>query len=200
MVNVIDSRIPRQVPDEFFHLDGIATYGSAANERSVAGALDVPVGGKFVGHVDGSYIKTDDLETGGFILTPELRARAAASADPEIAALANLKGKLPNSVSGEDYSKEYQGDNDRGADALCVSRTAIAAGKRVLVIDDLVATGGTLIAACDILKAIGATIVECACMVELKALGGYAKLQARHEGVQVRIHTLSLSLYIYIYM
>ena len=99
VVNVIDSRIPRRVPDEFFHLDGIATYGSAANERSVAGALDVPVGGKFVGHVDGSYTKTDDLETGGFILTPELRARAAASADPEIAALANLKGKLPNSAS-----------------------------------------------------------------------------------------------------
>jgi len=66
-----------------------------------------------------------------------------------------------------------------------VSRTAIKPGDRVLVIDDLVATGGTLIAACDILKAVGATIVECACMVELKALGGYDKLQAKHEGVKV---------------
>jgi adenine phosphoribosyltransferase len=135
------------------------------------------------------------LDARGFVLGPPI---ALALKKPFV--MIRKKGKLPNSVSGEDYSKEYQGDNDRGADALCVSRTAIAAGKRVLVIDDLVATGGTLIAACDILKAIGATIVECACMVELKALGGYAKLQARHEGVQVRIHTLSLSLYIYIYI
>ena len=51
--------------------------------------------------------------------------------------------------------------------------------------DDLVATGGTLIAACDLLSSVGATIVECACMVELKMLGGYAKLQAKHPGVKV---------------
>ena len=51
---------------------------------------------------------------------------------------------------------------------------------RVLVIDDLVATGGTLIAACDLLATVKATIVECACIVELKMLGGYAKLQAKH--------------------
>ena len=99
VVNVIDSRIPRRVPDEGFHFDGIGTYGSAADERSVAGALDVPVGGRFVGHVDASYLKTNDLQTGGYILTPQLRAQAAASADPEIAALANLKGKLPNSAA-----------------------------------------------------------------------------------------------------
>lgn len=67
-----------------------------------------------------------------------------------------------------------------------MSRTALeGAGKRVLVIDDLVATGGTLIAACDILRAVGMEIVECACMVELKALGGYGKLQEKHPGVKV---------------
>lgn len=53
------------------------------------------------------------------------------------------------------------------------------------VTDDLVATGGTLIAACDLLSSVGATIVECACMVELKMLGGYQKLQAKHPGVKV---------------
>ena len=47
------------------------------------------------------------------------------------------------------------------------------------------ATGGTLIAACDLLSSVGATIVECACMVELKMLGGYAKLQAKHPAVKV---------------
>lgn len=53
------------------------------------------------------------------------------------------------------------------------------------ITDDLVATGGTLIAACDLLSSVGATIVECACMVELKMLGGYQKLQAKHPGVKV---------------
>lgn len=98
VVNVVDSRIPRRVPDEGFHIDATGTYGSAADERSGAARIDVPVGGKFVFHVDGSYAKTDDLETGGYILTPALRAQAAISADPDIAALADLKGKLPNSA------------------------------------------------------------------------------------------------------
>jgi iron complex outermembrane receptor protein len=98
VVNVIDRRIPRQVPDEDFHIAANATYGSAANERSGGAAVDVPVGTKIVFHVDGSYSKADDLDTGGFILSPSLRAQAAASADPAIAALADLKGKLPNSA------------------------------------------------------------------------------------------------------
>ncbi len=99
VVNVIDSRIPRRVPDEPVHADGIATYGSASDERSVSGSVDVPVGGRFVAHADASYTRTGDLETGGFILSPALRAQAVASDDPEIAALANLRGKLPNSAS-----------------------------------------------------------------------------------------------------
>ncbi len=50
-------------------------------------------------------------------------------------------GKLPNSVSGSSYYKEYSGANATGGDELCISRTSIKAGDRVLVIDDLVATG-----------------------------------------------------------
>lgn len=98
VVNVIDSRIPRSVPDEPIHVEAIGTYGSAAEERSVSGAVVAPIGTKFVVHVDGSYSKTDDLETGGYILSRERRAEALASGDPEIAALADLKGKLPNSA------------------------------------------------------------------------------------------------------
>ena len=98
VVNVIDRRIPRQIPDEDFHLAANATYGSAADERSSGAAVDVPVGGRFVLHLDSSYAKSDDLDTGGFILSPTLRAQAAASADPGVAALAGLKGKLPNSA------------------------------------------------------------------------------------------------------
>ena len=98
VVNVVDSRIPRKVPDEAIHADLLATYGSAANERSGGTRIDVPVTDKFVVHFDGSYVKTGDLEIGDHVLTPSLRAQAAASPDPAIAALANLKDKLPNSA------------------------------------------------------------------------------------------------------
>jgi len=99
VVNVIDSRIPRRVPDEAIHAEGIATYGSAANERSVNAIADVPIDGHFVFHVDGNYSKTDDLEIGSHVLTPALRAEAAASQAPEIRALADLRGRLPNSAA-----------------------------------------------------------------------------------------------------
>lgn len=98
VVNVIDARIPVRVP-QALSADAIATYGSAANERSVSGKLEVPIGDRFVAHVDGSRSKTDDLRTGGSILTPALRAEAAASGDPDIAALADLRGDLPNSAA-----------------------------------------------------------------------------------------------------
>ena len=97
VVNVIDSRIPRRVPDEPVHIDGIATYGSAADERTGSGEIEAPISDKIVVHFDGSYSKTGNLDTGNYILTPALRAQAAASGDPAIAALADLRGKLPNS-------------------------------------------------------------------------------------------------------
>ena len=99
VVNVIDARIPRHIPEEPIHLEGLATYGSAANERSINVGVDAPLGGGFVVHVDGNYSRTGDLRTGGFVLTPELRAQAAASADPEIRELAELRGRLPNSAA-----------------------------------------------------------------------------------------------------
>ncbi|MDJ0276520.1 TonB-dependent receptor [Sphingomonas sp. 2R-10] len=99
VVNVIDSRIPRQVPTEPVHIDALATYGSAANERSASAAVDVPVTDKVVFHLDGTYGRTDDLDTGGYILSRPLRAQAAASANADTRALADLRGKLPNSQS-----------------------------------------------------------------------------------------------------
>jgi iron complex outermembrane receptor protein len=98
VVNVVDSRIPRKVPDEFAHVDAMASYGTAANERSVSSRIDVPAGDKIVFHVDGTYTKSGDLDIGGHVLAPQQRAEAAASPDPEIAALADLKGTLPNSA------------------------------------------------------------------------------------------------------
>ncbi len=98
VVNVIDSRIPRRVPDEAIHIDALGNYGSAANERSGSGEIEVPLAEKFVVHLDGTYSKSGNLDTGSYILTPAERAQAAASADPEIRDLAALRGKLPNSA------------------------------------------------------------------------------------------------------
>lgn len=109
VVNVIDRRVPSQIPDEAIHLSAMGGYGSAANERMAAVAAEVPLGGNWVGHVDGSWLKTDDLKIGGFALSPALRATAIASsllppdpdADPEInfADNATLQGSLPNTAN-----------------------------------------------------------------------------------------------------
>jgi iron complex outermembrane receptor protein len=99
VVNVIDARIPRRAPKEFAHLEALLTYGSAADERSVNATADLPLAGNFVIHFDGNYTNTDDLRIGGFVLSPELRAQAGASTDPEIRELAELRGRLPNTAA-----------------------------------------------------------------------------------------------------
>jgi iron complex outermembrane receptor protein len=99
VVNVIDTRIPRRLPENAVGVDALLGYGSAADERLANGALGVPLGGKFVAHVDGNWTKTNDLRTGGHILSKELREQALASGDPDVEALAELKGDLPNSES-----------------------------------------------------------------------------------------------------
>ena len=99
VVNVIDSRIPRRVPTEPIHVDAIGTYGTAANERSGAAAVDVPVTDKVVFHLDGTFGQTDDLRTGGYLLSRPLREQAAASDEAEVRELADLRGRLPNSQS-----------------------------------------------------------------------------------------------------
>ena len=100
VVNVIDTRIPRHLPENKVGVDALVSYGSAANERLANAAIDLPVGAHFVVHVDGNWQKSDDLRTGGRILSKDLREQALASPDPEIQALADLKGELPNSRAG----------------------------------------------------------------------------------------------------
>lgn len=109
VVNVIDKRIPRAIPDEAIHIDAIATFGSAATERSGGIALDAPIGGGLVAHLDGSYLKTGKLRIGRFVLSGRARSEALASAqlppDPDaeepidFAANASVSGKLPNSAA-----------------------------------------------------------------------------------------------------
>lgn len=98
VVNVIDRRIPTAVPGETVHLGAVGTYGSAANERSLAGTAEVSLGGGFVVHADGSYDKADDLRIGGPALTPALRAEALATA------------ALPAGTPGVDRAIDYAGN------------------------------------------------------------------------------------------
>ncbi len=108
VVNVIDSRIPRSVPENGFRLSGIGTYGGAADERTGQLAGDVALG-RLVLHADGSYTATSDLRIGGFALTPARRAEANATsllpfnpADPDridFAANAAISDRLPNTAS-----------------------------------------------------------------------------------------------------
>eukprot|EP00501_MAST-03F_sp_TOSAG23-6_P001595 GSMAST32.ASY1.ANO1.1661.1 assembled CDS len=81
-------------------------------------------------------------------------------------------GKMPNAVSGTEYGKEYA-----GRDTLTISRDAVSKGDRVLLIDDLVATGGTLCAGIELVKKFGGVCVECACIVELKCLNAREKFR-----------------------
>ena len=108
VVNVIDTRIPRTVPDKGYRLNGIANYGSAANEKSIGSAADVAVGQHLVLHADGSYLKSNDLRTGhGYILSPAARAAVLSQVGlpqntPEpidFAASAALRDRLPNSAA-----------------------------------------------------------------------------------------------------
>jgi iron complex outermembrane receptor protein len=113
VVNVIDTRIPRSIPESGYRVNAIGSYGSAANERSIAGTGDVALGSKFVLHADGSYIKTDDLKIPGYVLSDRARAQALATAalpqpapdldseeEPiDFAANAALRNRLPNSAS-----------------------------------------------------------------------------------------------------
>lgn len=79
-------------------------------------------------------------------------------------------GKLPYEVVSEDYELEY------GIDALEVHTDAVVAGEKVLIVDDVIATGGTAAAAVRLLKAIGAEIAGFSVFIELVFLGGVEKL------------------------
>lgn len=73
------------------------------------------------------------------------------------------EGKLPNSVSGRSYTKEYKGE-----DTLCVSKAIDFEGKKVVLVDDLIATGGSMAAAIDLMKSLKADVVACLCVVHLE--------------------------------
>jgi adenine phosphoribosyltransferase len=90
------------------------------------------------------------------------------------------KGKLPSKVIGQNYSLEY------GVDTIEIHADAILKGDRVLLIDDLIATGGTAEAATELIRRSGGVLVAAAFIVNLPDLGGAARLEKKN----VKVHTL----------
>ncbi len=109
-VNVIDKRIPRRVPDEPVHVDGLLSWNSAYDLREGGASIDVPLSDRFVVHVDGTYRETNDMEIAGFQLSPVLRAELLEEAAEEeeegeldeaaeLREAAEQRGVLPNSAT-----------------------------------------------------------------------------------------------------
>lgn len=107
------------------------------------------------------------IDARGFILGAALAYRLGIGFIP-----VRKQGKLPFDTIAADYSLEY------GQAAVEVHADAAAPGERILVVDDLVATGGTMIAAAGLMHALGAEVVETAAVIDLPALGGSARIRA----------------------
>ena len=107
-------------------------------------------------------------EARGFILGAAVAAREGAGFIP-----ARKPGKLPAATASVEYALEY------GVDALEMHSDALAGGTRVLVLDDLLATGGTASALCSLVERAGAEVVGCAFLIELAFLHGRDKLAPR---------------------
>jgi adenine phosphoribosyltransferase len=115
------------------------------------------------------------IESRGFIV-----GAAAAYALGTGIAVVRKPGKLPWQTHRVSYELEY------GSDTLEIHHDAIGAGHRVLVVDDLLATGGTASAAVELVSRCGGTLVACAFLVELGFLGGRARLRGHEVHALVR--------------
>lgn len=105
-------------------------------------------------------------EARGFLFGPAVAAQLGAGF-----VLARKPGKLPRETVSVAYELEY------GVDRLEIHTDAIGAGDRVLIHDDLLATGGTAHALCELVEAAGGTVVACAFLLELAFLPGRERLQ-----------------------
>ena len=114
-------------------------------------------------HID----KVVGLEARGFILGGAIAHQLATGFVP-----IRKKGKLPGTTISQDYTLEY------GKAVVEIHDDAVLPGERILLVDDLLATGGTAEAGITLLEQLGAEIVSCAFIIDLPELGGHAKLDA----------------------
>jgi len=108
------------------------------------------------------------VEARGFIFGPPIALAIGAKFVPM-----RKPNKLPGEVISEEYTLEY------GTDKIEMHVGAVQAGERALVIDDLIATGGTLCAAMNLLERVGVDVVECACVIEIADLKGRERLRGK---------------------
>ena len=112
------------------------------------------------------------IESRGFIIGAPLAYALGVGFVP-----VRKKGKLPAETIGQDYKLEY------GTDRIEIHIDAIAKGSRVLLVDDLIATGGTAEAAVILIEKMGGKIVECCFMIDLPDIGGRSRLEKRGQKV-----------------
>jgi adenine phosphoribosyltransferase len=120
--------------------------------------------------------KVAGIEARGFILGGAVAHRLGAGFVP-----VRKKGKLPHETVRISYALEY------GTDEIEVHRDAVRPGERVLLVDDLIATGGTAVAAVELLRSIGAEIVAACFVIDLPDLGGAARLRQMGLPVQTLV-------------
>ena len=162
----------RHVPD--FPKPGILFYDitpllqDAAGFRAAIDSLAIPFQDQGIDVVVG-------IESRGFIFAAPLADRLGAGFAP-----VRKPGKLPSICVRESYALEY------GTDTLEIHEDAVKKGQRVLIVDDLLATGGTARAATDLVKKIGGTVHALAFLIELVGLNGRAKLAGEHVHASLR--------------
>lgn len=141
--------------------------------RDITSLLQDPVGLRMtIQNFMKRYIEEDidvvvGIDSRGFILGGALAYELGKGFVP-----VRKKGKLPAETESVTYDLEY------GTDTLEIHKDAIKKGQKVLIIDDLLATGGTALAAASLVKKLGGEVVELAFIVDLPEVGGAKKLKA----------------------
>lgn len=118
--------------------------------------------------------KVVGLEARGFILGGAIAHQLGTGFVP-----IRKKGKLPGTTISQDYKLEY------GEAIVEIHDDAIEAGERILVVDDLLATGGTAEAGIKLIERLGGDIIGCSFIVDLPELGGRKKLESMNMDVRV---------------
>lgn len=117
--------------------------------------------------------KVAGIEARGFILGGAVAHQLSVGFVP-----IRKKGKLPGDTIGQTYQLEY------GVDEVEIHKDAIKPGERILLIDDLIATGGTAEAAILLIERVEGVVAECMFVIDLPELGGAEKLRASGKAVQ----------------